>query len=197
MKGIEDNAIPALKPLHNGYWGSLSTADIPALINWTILKTLVYEFVDEDTAVVTQQERQRFLANPSPTDFWHVAIGYGEPNDPDLTLHRAMILPVNNKYANEANAQITAFYFGKLVVLTAWSSVYNLYPDFQQRCNRNSLRNLTNFAEEKIFKPFRPHSPEAPDELVDIFSNWSLNIIARIDKLPPRRRNSNDKMRSG
>lgn len=165
MKNIVDSAIPIMTRLSFGYWGRLSDDDRRTVANWATLFTMSFEYVDSRTVCVSQAERERFRSAGYPSNHWKVAIGFGEPNiDADRVTHRALALSDEFKMPHP-NSQITAWFFGKLFIVTVYSEL-RIPFDWPTLCKRLSLAPIWPLDGKAVHKPFGTHGDGAIDDIL-------------------------------
>jgi hypothetical protein len=130
MSRLQNNAKGRLLPLIRGQHISLTGTDHKILAAWSMMFTMIIEFLDPTTLATTQRERMEFSRIPVPNDNWMVWFGiaddfpwafhhYGwliERDDDgiariDLSKPPSMVTP-------NCNSQSTAIRVGKLLVLT-------------------------------------------------------------------------------
>jgi hypothetical protein len=128
MSRLQNNAKNRVLPLILGQHISLTEADHKILAAWSMMFTMIIEFLDPTTLATTLRERMEFSRIPVPNNNWMVWFGladdfpwafhhYGwlifERDDEtvDLTKPLSVVLP-------RCNTQSTAIRVGKLLVLT-------------------------------------------------------------------------------
>jgi hypothetical protein len=133
MSRLQNNAKSRLLPLIRGQYISLTEADHKILAAWSMMFTMIIEFLDPMTLATPQRERMEFSRIPVPNNNWMVWFGmaddfpwafhhYGwwftkrDDVAVDLSKPPSVVLP-------RCNLQSTAIRVGKLLVLTYSSRV--------------------------------------------------------------------------
>lgn len=79
MSRLQNKVKGRLLPFIQGRYAILSDADHRLLAAWSIMFTMVIEFIDPDTAAITPEERRNFSQIAVPNNRW--AVWFGRSND--------------------------------------------------------------------------------------------------------------------
>lgn len=171
MKDVVDRAIPVVKAMSLGYWGGISHEDVLALAAWITLSTMSYEFADKETVAISQFERDCFRVTAMPSDSWQICIGYGEPTPgiEEIT-HRGFAIRPTPYSPTAMNTQITAFYFGKLLALSFYTTV-DLQMDVGTFAAAHGLARIWPNPRMPVRKPFYIHHDASITDLIESFTS--------------------------
>lgn len=118
MSKIEEAAKPLIIDLIRERKHKLDVGEQLILSRWACLSTIVYEFDDYKTKVITKAERQNFMYNITPPASWEIWVGkaiVNNENERRILLHTALsagirhsegILPITKEHANIQNTII-------------------------------------------------------------------------------------------
>jgi hypothetical protein len=129
MSRLQNNAKARIIPLIRGHHISLTEADHKILAAWSMMFTMVVEFLDPTTLATTQRERLEFSRIPAPNNAWMVWFGiadewpwafyhYGWLNALRDTVLDALLSPIPSTISPRCDSQSTAIRVGKLLVQT-------------------------------------------------------------------------------
>lgn len=138
MSGLQNKAKPILIPMLTGRLPCLSSAHQEAIAAWAAMFTMVYEFADRRTMVVSQEARQRFKENQKVPRNWMVWIGQFKGGAKDgAAWHRGYRLFSEQEQQNytgeifkrdpQMDTQTTVFAAGGIIVQTFSTNRSEIY----------------------------------------------------------------------
>lgn len=130
MSRLQNNAKPRLIPLIQGQHISLTEADHKVMAAWSMMFTMVLEFLDLTTLATTQRERLEFSQIPAPNNTWMGWFGISDDWPPWHFYHYgwlvarrdaavdAILSPIPSTVSPRCTSQTTTIRVGKLLVHT-------------------------------------------------------------------------------
>jgi len=118
MSRLQMRAKPWLAALAVGNWSDLETDAQEALAAWVTMFTMVIEFADPPTSIISSYERREFMRTQSALPGWKIWIGRYDLGDRGVFNHLSALIaegPLYSEAAHHPNTQTTGFSIGKTV----------------------------------------------------------------------------------